>query len=53
MPTNCRTLLQCKKLLGAEGFVVDLGGGFDEVLQVRASKEVTEVDKFAVGFVFD
>jgi hypothetical protein len=32
---------------------VDLGGGFDQVLEVGAGKEVSQVDEFAVIFVFD
>ncbi len=51
---SCSTaLLQCQKLLGAEGLVVDLGGRLDQVLQVGAGKEVAEVDKFAVVLVLD
>ena len=32
---------------------MDLRGGFDQVLQVRAREEVAQVDEFAVAFVFD
>lgn len=32
--------------------VVDLACGLDEVLEVSAGKEVTEVDEFAVPLVF-
>jgi hypothetical protein len=46
-------LLQCEKLLRAEGFVVNLRGRFDEVLEVRAGEEVAQVDEFAVSLVFD
>lgn len=48
-----RGLLQSQQLLGAEGLVVNLCGGFDEVLQVRAGEEVAEVDEFAVVLVLD
>lgn len=48
-----RALLERKQLLRTERFVVDLRGGFDEVLEVGAGKEVAEVDEFAVAFVFD
>lgn len=30
-----------------------LTGGFDQVLEVSAGKEVAEIDKFAVVFVFN
>lgn len=45
--------LEREELLGAEAFVVDLRGGFNEVLEVSAQQEVAEVDEFAVIFVFD
>ena len=32
---------------------MDLGGCFDEVLEMGSGEEVAEVDEFAVGFVFD
>lgn len=51
--SNSRALLEREQLLGAEGFVVDLGGGLDEVLQVSAGEEVAEIDEFAVAFVLD
>jgi hypothetical protein len=51
--TNSGALLEGKQLLGAERLVVDLCGSFDEVLQVGAGEEVTEVDKFAVGLVLN
>lgn len=51
--TNGGALLEGKQLLGAERLVVDLCGGFNEVLQVGAGEEVTEVDEFAVGLVLD
>lgn len=40
-------------MLGTEGLVVDLGGGFDEVLEVGAGEEVTQVNKLAVVLVLD
>jgi hypothetical protein len=46
-------LLEGKQLLGAEGFVVDLCGRLDQVLQVGAGEEVAEVDEFAVVLVLD
>lgn len=48
-----RALLERKKLLGTEGFVVDLGGGVDQVLKVGAGEKVAEVDEFAVLLVLD
>lgn len=50
---NSRALLEGKQLLGAEGLVVDLGGCLDEVLEVGACQEVTEVDKLAVVLVLN
>lgn len=32
---------------------MDLGGGLDQVLEMGASEEVSEVDEFAVLLVFD
>jgi hypothetical protein len=46
-------LLEGEKLLGAEGLVVNLRGGVDQVLEVSAGKEVAEVDEFAVLLVLD
>jgi hypothetical protein len=48
-----RALLEGKQLLGAERLVVDLCGRLDQVLQVGAGEEVTEVDEFAVVLVLD
>jgi hypothetical protein len=53
MTADGRALLECEQLLGAEGLVVNLCGRLDEVLQVGACEEVTEVDEFAVGLVLD
>jgi hypothetical protein len=49
----CRTLLQREELLGAEGLVVDLGGGFNEVLKMGTGQEVAQVDEFAVVLVLN
>lgn len=49
----CRALLECEQLLGTEGFVVDLGSGLDQVLEMGASEKVSEVDEFAVLLVLD
>lgn len=49
----CAALLQSQKLLGTEGFIVDLAGGFDQVLQMGAGQEVSQVDELAVVLVFD
>lgn len=46
-------LLQGEELFASKGLVVDLCGGFDEVLQVRSGQKVSEVYKLAVAFVFD
>jgi hypothetical protein len=50
---DSRALLEGKQLLGAEGLIVDLCGGLDEVLQVGAGKEVAEVYEFTVSLVLD
>lgn len=49
----CAALLQSQKLLGTVGFVVDLAGGFDQVLQMGAGEEISQVDELAVVLVFD
>ena len=46
-------LLEGEQLLGTECLVVDLRGGFDEILQVGSEKEVSQVDKFAVVLIFN
>lgn len=53
MTTDSRALLEREQLLGTERLVVDLGGRLDEVLQVGACEEVTEVYEFTVGLVLD
>jgi hypothetical protein len=46
-------LLEGQQLLGAEGLVVSLRGGLDEVLEVGAEQEVPEIDELAVLLVLD
>lgn len=46
-------LLESHELFGTEGLIVDLGGGFNEVLEMGACEEVAEVDEFAVVLVLD
>jgi hypothetical protein len=53
MASSCATLLECQQLLGAEGLVVDLRCGLNQILEVGAGEEVSEVDKFAVGLVLN
>jgi hypothetical protein len=52
MAPSRAALFQSEKLLGTEGFVVDLAGGLDQVLKVCTGEEVPEVDEFAVILVF-
>lgn len=47
------TLLESKQLLGPECLVVNLGGGFDEVLEVSPQQEIAQVNKFAVVGIFN
>lgn len=53
MATTSAALLESEQLLGTEGLVVDLAGGLDQILEVGASQEVAEVDKFAVVLILD
>jgi hypothetical protein len=53
MAADCRALLECKKLLGAEGLIVDLGGSLNEILQMGACEEVAEVYEFAVILILN
>ena len=46
-------LFECKQLLGPETLVVGLARRLDEVLEMGAGEEISEVDKFAVILVFD
>lgn len=49
----CTAFLQGQKLLGTESLVMNLAGRFNQVLQVGASQEVPQVDKFTVVLVLD
>ncbi len=49
----CAALLEGQQLLGTEGLVVDLRRRLDQVLQVRAEEEVSEVDELAVVLVLN
>jgi len=51
--TDSTALLESQQLLGAEALVMNLRGGFNEVLQVRTRQEVAEVDKFAMVLILD
>lgn len=51
MTTDSRALLEGKKLLSTEGLVVDLGSGFDEILQVGAGQEIAEIDEFTMVLI--
>ena len=53
MTANRGALFEGEQLLGTERFVVDLGRGLDQVLQVGAGEEVAQVDEFAVVLVLD
>lgn len=46
-------LLEGEQLFGTESLVVDLRGGFDEILQMGSEKEVSQVDEFAVVLIFN
>ena len=45
--------LEREQLLGAEGLVVDVGGGVDQVVRVGAQQHVTQVEELAVVRVLD
>jgi len=51
--TNSAVLLESKKLLGPETFVVHLAGRLNEILQVCSGQEVAEVDELAVVLILD
>lgn len=51
--TSSTTLFECQQLFGTECFVVNLGGCFDEVLEVGTCQEIPEVDKFTVLLILD
>ena len=50
---NSAALLQGEKLLSTEALVVNLRCRLDQVLEMRAGKEVAEVDEFAVVLILD
>lgn len=52
MATCSAALFQSKKLLSAEGLVMDLACRFDEVLEMGAGKEISQGNKFAVALIF-
>ena len=51
--TSRTALLERQQLFGTEGLVVDLRGGFNQVLEVSAGEEVSEVDEFTVILVLN
>lgn len=51
--SSCAALLQCQQLLGAEGLVVDLRSGLNQVLEMGAGEEVSEVDEFTVVLILN
>lgn len=53
MSSGSTALLEGEQLLGTECLVMDLRGGFDQILKVGTGEEVPEVDKFTVVLVFD
>ena len=53
MSSGCAALLECQQLLGAEGLVMDLRCGFDQVLKMGSGKEVSEVDEFTVVLILN
>jgi hypothetical protein len=53
MSSCCATLLKGQKLLGTECLVVDLRCCLDQVLEMGACEEVSEIDKFAVVLVLN
>jgi hypothetical protein len=53
MSSSGAALLKCQQLLCAEGFVMNLRCGFDQILEVGTGEEVSEVDKFAMVLVLN
>lgn len=51
MAPSGTAFLQCQQLLGTEGLIVDLAGRLDKVLQMSASEEVPQVNKFTVVLI--
>ena len=49
----CAALLQRKKLLRTESLVMNLACRFNQILKVCTREEVTEIDEFAVVFIFN
>lgn len=49
----CTALLEGQQLLGTESLVVDLGGGFNQILEMSSEEKITQIDKLAVVLVFD
>ncbi len=49
----CAALLQGEELLGAEGLVVDLRSGLNQILEMSPQEEVSEIHKFAVVLVLN
>jgi len=53
MSSSGAALLECQKLLGAECLVMDLRCRFNQVLEMGAGEEVSEVDEFAVILILN
>jgi hypothetical protein len=53
MSSCCAALLECQKLFGAEGLVVNLRCCLNQVLEMGAGKEVSEIDEFAVVLILN
>ena len=53
MSSSSTALLESQKLLSTESLVVDLGCGFDKILEMGSGEEVSKVDKFAMVLVFN
>lgn len=49
----CTAFLEGQQLLGSERLVMNLAGGFNQILQVSSGEEIPEIDKFAVILIFD
>lgn len=46
-------ILQSQKLLCTEGLVVDLASRFDEILEMSAGKEVSQIHELAVVLILN
>ena len=53
MSSSGAALLECQKLLGAECLVMDLRCRLNQVLEMGAGEEVSEVDEFAVVLILN